>query len=557
MVIFDEDKQKKQIETLYLSEEENVVKILSQKYGIPYLDLSGISINTDALRLIPEDAARKGILAGFRLVGKKIYVAVISPSKEETKMALRELERQGYEPHLYLVSKQSLDRAWGRYKEISFAEGTHAGVLEISTETFTAFLETLSSIDDVRAAIKEILSTKQKYHVSQILEVLLAGSMTTDASDVHIEPEESSVKIRFRLDGVLQDLLFIEQKTYTLILARIKLLSGLKLNVKDDAQDGRFSIKVKDNDIEIRTSIIPGAYGESIVMRLLNPKTIGVSFEELGIEERLLKILENEIKKPNGMILNTGPTGSGKTTTLYAFLKKIKTPEIKIITIEDPIEYHLPGITQTQMEEERGYTFAQGMRSSLRQDPDVIMVGEIRDTDTAKTAIHAALTGHLVLSTLHTNNAAGAIPRLIDLGVNSKIISSALTVAIAQRLVRKICAQCKKERPPTVEEKNIIVSGLKNIPEIYKKKIPATYSMWEGKKCATCHNTGYKGRIGVFEAVLMDEEIEKVTIANPSEREIKKAATPQNILTMQEDGIFKVLQGTTTLEEVERVVGLQ
>ncbi len=557
MVIFNEDKQKKQIETLYLSEEENVVKILSQKYAIPYLDLSGISINTDALRLIPEETARKGVLAGFRLVGKKIYVAVISPSKEETKMALRELERQGYEPHLYLVSKQSLDRAFGRYKEISFAEGTHAGVLEISTEAFAAFLETLSSIDDVRASITDILSTKQKYHVSQILEVLLAGAMSTDASDVHIEPEESSVKIRFRLDGVLQDLLFVETKIYTLILARIKLISGLKLNVKDDAQDGRFSIKVKDNDVEIRTSVIPGAYGESIVMRLLNPKTIGVTFEELGIEERLLKILENEIKKPNGMILNTGPTGSGKTTTLYAFLKKIKTPEIKIITIEDPIEYHLPGITQTQMEEERGYTFAQGMRSSLRQDPDVIMVGEIRDTDTAKTAIHAALTGHLVLSTLHTNNAAGAIPRLIDLGVNSKIISSALTVAIAQRLVRKICEQCKKERPPTAEEKNIIVNGLKNVPELYKKKIPAVYSIWEGQKCALCHNTGYKGRIGVFEAVLMDEEIEKVTIANPSEREIKKAATPQGILTMQEDGIFKVLQGTTTLEEVERVVGIE
>ncbi len=555
MVIFDEEKQKKQLETLRASEAENVVTILSQKYGLPYLDLSTISVNTDALRLIPEAEARKSNTAGFRLVGKKIYVAAISPEKEETKMTLRELEERGYEPQIYLVSKKSLEHAWERYQEISFAEETHAGVLEIATTILAHFIETFSSLEEVKNAVTEALSTKKKYHISELLEILLAGALATEASDVHIEPEETSVKIRFRLDGVLQDLLFVEYKIYTLALSRIKLLSGLKLNVKDDAQDGRFSIRVKDNDVEIRTSVIPGAYGESVVMRILNPKTIGVPFGELGIEERLLKILEDEIKKPNGMILNTGPTGSGKTTTLYAFLKKIQTPEIKIITIEDPIEYHLPGVTQTQVEEEKGYTFAQGMRSALRQDPDVIMVGEVRDKDTARTAIHAALTGHLVLSTLHTNNAAGAIPRLIDLGVNSKIISSALTVAIAQRLVRKICAQCKKERPPTAEEKKIITEQLKNIPEVYQSKIPKMFSIWEGEKCSACHNTGYKGRIGVFEAVLMDEHIEQVTVANPSEREINKAAEPQNLLTMQEDGILKVLAGTTTLSEVERVVG--
>lgn len=557
MVIFDEEKQKKQIESLRLAEEENVVKLLSQKYGVPYLDLTSISINTDALRLVPEAEARKANIAPFKLIGKKIFVAVLSPQKEETQMALRELTRRGYEPQLELVSKHSLAHAWDRYREISFAEETHAGVLEIANDTLASFIETVGSLEDVRKLVAEALGTTKKYHISQLLEILLAGGISTEASDIHIEPEEASVKLRFRLDGVLQDLLFVEHKIYTLLLSRIKLLSGLKLNIKDDAQDGRFSIKIKDTDIEIRTSVIPGAYGESVVMRILNPKTIAVPFEDLGIEPRLLKILEREIKRPNGMILNTGPTGSGKTTTLYAFLKKIKTPEIKIITIEDPIEYHLEGITQTQVEEEKGYTFAQGMRSSLRQDPDVIMVGEIRDKETAKTAIHAALTGHLVLSTLHTNNAAGAIPRLIDLAVNNKIISSALTVAIAQRLIRKICEECKTERTPTTDEKNIIASIVARMPDAYKKTVPKTYSIFGGKKCAACHSTGYKGRIGVFEAILMDEAIERTTIANPSEREIKKAAKPQGLLTMQEDGILKVLNGVTSLEELSRVVELR
>ncbi len=556
MVTFDEDKQNKQLEMLRLSEEENVVKILSQKYGIPYLDMGSISINTDALRLIPEEEAKKASVAGFKLLGRKIFVATLSPQKEATQMTLKELERKGYEPQLHLVSKKSLERAWERYREISFSEETEAGVLEISNQKLSTFIEKLGTIEDLRGLVTETLSTSKKYHVSLVLEILIAGGMATEASDIHIEPEESSVKLRLRLDGVLQDLMFIDSKIYTLLNSRIKLLSGLKLNVKDEAQDGRFSIKVKDSDIEIRTSIIPGAYGESIVMRLLNPKTLSVSFENLGIEPRLLSIIQKEIEKPNGMVLNTGPTGSGKTTALYAFLKKIQTPEIKIITIEDPIEYHVPGITQTQVDEKGEYTFAQGVRSVLRQDPDVIMVGEIRDKDTARTAIHAALTGHLVLATLHTNNAAGAIPRLIDLGVNNKVISSALSAAIAQRLVRKICVECKKERAPTAAEKKIVAAVVSRMPDIYKKEIPKTYSLWEGEKCLQCHNTGFKGRIGIFEAILMDENVEKITTQNPSEREITKAAEPQNILSMQEDGLLKVLKGITSLAELGRVVDL-
>ena len=285
-----------------------------------------------------------------------------------------------------------------------------------------------------------------------MLEIILAGALSADASDIHIEPQEKQVRLRFRLDGVLHDILLFDYKIYNLILSRIKLVSGLKLNIHNQAQDGRFSIKINEGATEVRTSVIPEAYGESIVLRILNPKSISISFDALGIDKDLMNILEKELKKPNGMILTTGPTGSGKTTTLYAFLRKIYTPETKIITLEDPVEYHLPNIVQTQVEESIGYSFSAGLRSVLRQDPDIIMVGEIRDLETAKTAINSALTGHLVLSTLHTNNAAGTIPRLVDLGVNPASIAPAVNISMAQRLVRKLCGKCKEKQPASESE---------------------------------------------------------------------------------------------------------
>jgi len=372
-----------------------------------------------------------------------------------------------------------------------------------------------------------------------------------------VEPEETSVKMRFRIDGVLLDTFRFDAPTYNLLLSRIKLLSGLKLNVKDEAQDGRFSIKIKDNNIEIRTSILPGAYNESIVMRLLNPKSIAVSLEELGIEKRTLDILIEQINKPNGMLLITGPTGSGKTTTLYAFLKKIYSPDIKILTIEDPIEYHLAGVVQTQVEEDKGYTFLAGLRAAMRQDPDVIMIGEIRDDETAGTAVQAALTGHLVFSTLHTNSAAGAFPRLIDLKVNPKTIPSALNVSMAQRLLRKLCQYCKKERDMTDTEKKIIETTLASIHDkTYLDGIQTT-KVWEAVGCDKCNNTGYKGRIAIVEAILSTKEIEEIIVTNASEREIKKVAESQNILDMKQDGILKILKAVSTLDELGRVIDLE
>ncbi|MDE1967227.1 MAG: type II/IV secretion system protein, partial [Patescibacteria group bacterium] len=375
-----------------------------------------------------------------------------------------------------------------------------------------------------------------------------------DASDIHLEPEETYIRLRYRLDGVLQEVIRFDAETYALLLSRIKLISGMKLNVKKDSQDGRFSIKLASGEIEVRVSVLPGAYNESIVMRLLNPKSISVPLEELGINPKLLDILNKEMNRPDGMILTTGPTGSGKTTTLYAFIKRIHTPQVKIITIEDPIEYHLPGIVQTQVND-KGYTFLEGLRAAVRQDPDIIMVGEIRDNETAEMAVNSALTGHLVFSTLHTNDAAGTFPRLIDLGVNSKVITSAIRVAMAQRLARRLCQFCKKESPIEGEAKKEVDAVLASIED--KSLIPAsTDKMWVSVGCDKCNGTGYKGRIGIYEAVLTDQKIEDAVEKNPSEREIWAAAKGQGILTMKQDGVLKVLQAITSLDELERVISL-
>lgn len=551
MIIFDEEKQNRTIMELRLKEEEDLAQIISKKYQIPYLDLSTTPINSDALRLVSEEDARAANIAIFKMVGKKLHVAVSSPAKKEVTIITKELETKGYEIFLYIVSKHGLKRVWERYKELSFAKESQAGILEISEKQVDDAAQELQTLDDVAALIKKTLTSNEKYKTSRLLEIFIAGSLATKASDIHIEPEEKDIVLRFRIDGVLQILLNFEHSVYKLIASRIKLISGMKINVKQVAQDGRFSIKFGGTDVEVRTSIIPGAYGESIVMRLLNPNDISVSIGELGMEPELFKVMEHEIKKPNGMILNTGPTGSGKTTTLYALLKKIKTPQIKIITIENPIEYHLPGIVQTQVNYEKKYTFASGLRAGLRQDPDIIMVGEIRDEETAKTAVNAALTGHLVLSTLHTNNAGGTIPRLIDLKINPKIISSALTIALAQRLVRRLCKNCKIETEPNPEEREIIEKILKSIKRKEKYKLK---TFWKTGKCSKCNNTGYKGRIGIFEAVIMDAAVEKATVNNPSEREIWKATENQGILNMKQDGVLKILQGITSLEELQRVV---
>ncbi|MEA2715055.1 MAG: type pilus assembly protein PilB [Candidatus Parcubacteria bacterium] len=551
-ITFDEDKQKRKLGDLLHKEEEDLVQLLTTKYGVDYVNLTVVSVNADALRLIDETTARAAQVAAFALIDKKIKIAARNPEDEKVRAVTDTLKIKGYNPELYIASTQSLEKAWKTYKDLSFAFESKAGSLEISGEEIAAFIDKVKSLPTIVSILENTLAAKKSYRVSRILETIVAGALAVNASDIHLEPEETYIRLRYRLDGVLQDVIKFDPETYGLVLSRIKLISGMKLNVKKDSQDGRFSIRLATGDIEVRVSILPGAYNESIVMRLLNPKAINVALESLGINEKLLAILVKEMNRPDGMILTTGPTGSGKTTTLYAFIKKIHTPDIKIITIEDPIEYHLPGIVQTQTND-KGYNFTEGLRAAVRQDPDIIMVGEIRDHETADIAINSALTGHLVFSTLHTNDAAGTFPRLIDLGVNSKVITSAIRVAMAQRLTRRLCPDCKKEVVLEGATKAIIEAILNEIED--KSLIPAERGkMWVAVGCDKCNHTGYRGRVGVYEAILTDEKVENAVEMNPSEREIWAAAKGQGILTMKQDGIVKILQGMTSLEELQRVI---
>lgn len=553
---FNEQKQNEQVDELRKLEAENLTKVLSAKYGLPYIDLSMFPINIDALRVVKEDVARAAHVAPFNVVDKQVRLGVLSPKNPDTIEVVNMLKAQNYEPVLFLVSMEGLKKVWERYKDLSYSFETKGGALTISNEEIADFTKRVKGIEDIATLIKEVLGTKKIYRISRLFEIIIAGALSTGASDIHFEPEELYARLRYRLDGMLTDVISLDPSTYGLLLSRIKLLSNLKLNTKGKAQDGRFTIRLNETEIEIRTSLLPGAYNDTIVLRILNPDAISVPLDQLGIHPRLLKVLEHQISKPNGMILNTGPTGSGKTTTLYAFLKKIHSSNIKIITIENPIEYHLPGIVQTQTDSEKGYTFLEGLRSALRQDPDVIMVGEIRDSETAEIAVNAALTGHLVFSTLHTNNAAGTFPRLIDLGVNSKVITSSLSLAMAQRLVRTLCKDCKKEIDMPEAEKKVIDGVLATIVDkTYLDGIQMT-KIWQAVGCAKCHNTGYKGRIGIYEAIISDASIEEVVEMNPSEREIKKAAAVQNLLDMTQDGVLKILSGITTLDELGRVVDM-
>ena len=550
---FNEKKQEERLGELRAREEEQLAEMLSTKYGVEYVDLTSKSIDTDALRIIEEKPARAAEVAAFRKVNKNLFLAMRSPERPDALQVIQGLEKLGYTVRRFIVSKASLEHAWDRYHDISFATETEAGILTLSNDTIQQMLEKLKTLKDVQVEIQGHVASKDTHRISRVLEVIMGGALSLGASDIHLEPEENDVRMRYRLDGVLVEALTFDIPTYALISSRIKLLSGLKLNIKSAAQDGRFSIQVNQKEIEIRTSILPGAYAETIVMRVLDPTTIALPMEALGFDKYLMEIFNREIAKPNGMILNTGPTGSGKTTTLYAFLRQVHNPGIKIVTIEDPIEYHLPGIVQTQVSKD--YSFALGLRSTLRQDPDVIMVGEIRDAEVASTAVHASLTGHLVFSTLHTNDAAGTFPRLIDMGVNADILGAAVTVAMAQRLVRRLCPNCRVPQPLSADDKKLIEPLLRNIP--HADELPANRDMmWLPKGCEKCGGLGYKGRIAVVEVVLMDHEIEDCVRHTSSERDIWKAATHQKIRRMGQDGVVKVLQGVTSLEELGRVVDL-
>lgn len=557
-IIFDEDKKNQKLRQMRQEEDERLVMMLSDKYSIPYINLSAISINTDALRLLDQDEAKKAECVIFDNVGKKINLAIYNPQNINLEATVDGLKRKGYEIKFFMTSVYSLDKAFVLYKDLSFAVETESGSLDISDNEIEELIEKTKNLDNIKILLQESLQEKKSHKLSKLLAVIMAGGLAIKASDIHIEAEESYSKLRYRIDGVLIDVLQFDTETYHSLLSRLKLLSGLKINIKENAQDGRFTIKIYTSDIEIRVSTIPGAYGESIVMRILNPKSISSGLEDLGMTKKLYDVVMKEISRPNGLILLTGPTGSGKTTTLYAFLKKTMSPEFKIITIEDPVEYHLPGIVQTQVDEHKGYNFADGLRSILRQDPDIILVGEIRDSETASTAIQASLTGHMVFSTLHTNNAAGTFTRLIDLGADPKTLTSSLHLAIAQRLVRTLCPACKKLVDIDQKQKEILEQTINSLEGYEEKEEIKEFptQLYQAIGCLECNNTGYKGRIGIHEGILSTEKIENIIATGPSEREIQEAALDQKLINMKQDGVLKVLKGVTTIDELERVVDI-
>ena len=533
--------------------EENDAKRRAQKLGSPYLDLVSVRVPTEikAMTLVLEEKARKALLVPLQLIGKKLTVAAFNPELKDAKEIIDELKKT-HEVTLFVASLTGIKHAWNYYQYIPKESKDITGKVEIDKNRLLDLTKTINSLEN---AGKEIQMFKNPL-TSQILEVILGGALALHASDVHFEPGEQNMTLRLRVDGMLHAVpARIDAKIYHSIANRIKLLSHLKLNVKDEAQDGRFTIDLVEKDIEIRTSVIPSEYGETIVLRLLDPSGLKTNLKELGFREDDLAIVKQELEKPNGLILNTGPTGSGKTTTLYAFLKTVLKPEIKVITIEDPIEYHLEGISQTQVDAEAHYTFANGLRSVLRQDPDVILVGEIRDAETAEIAINASLTGHLVFSTLHTNDAAGAIPRLIDLKAKLQTLGPALSLVIAQRLVRKLCEKCREPLELSPELEGKAQRFLENLPSRVAKTKYSSPSVYKAKGCTECNGIGYRGRTSIFELFVINDAMEEVIYKNPNEIELKRLAKEQSMTTMQEDGILKAFQGITSIEEVKRLTG--
>jgi type II secretory ATPase GspE/PulE/Tfp pilus assembly ATPase PilB-like protein len=394
------------------------------------------------------------------------------------------------------------------------------------------------------------------FSTADLFEYILVGGLATRASDIHFEAEEKGTRFRYRIDGILHDIATgVPTINYENLVSRIKLLSGLKLNIRSEMQDGRFTIRLIDTDIEMRVSIIPSQYGETIVMRILDPKGINVTLADLGFRPDDLDLVKKELARPNGLILNTGPTGSGKTTTLYTFLRTVSNSEVKIITIEDPVEYHLAGIEQTQVDAKAGYTFASGLKAILRQDPDIILVGEIRDIETAEIAMNASLTGHLVFSTLHTNDAIGAVPRFLDLGVKPASLGPALSLVIAQRLVRKLCKDCKKPVTPTADQLEKFKNFLTQLPKRINQTPYKNIQLFAPAGCVVCNNFGYKGRIAIYEFLRNTVELQELIGRGVSIVELRKVALQQEMTTLQQDGILKVLAGITTFDEVEDVTG--
>jgi len=529
-----------------LAPENSLFEAKGRVLGIPFKDVKPDQVSSDVLELMPEEASVNYKMAPFGKTDDLIEIGMVFPEDIAAQNALRFLANQeGFRYRVYLITESSLREILKQRKSIS--------------------LETKKALEELNRENGEMLSALAKKSPGGTIEeeapiikmvlVILRHAIEGDASDIHIEPSRDKLTVRFRLNGILYSSLFLPLKVHLSIVARIKILSGLKIDENRVPQDGRFSARINNLDIDFRVSTFPTLYGEKVGIRVLDSSTGIKPFEELGLRGRNLEIVKSAVKKPYGLILSTGPTGSGKTTTQYAILRMLNDDSVNIVTVEDPIEYSIPGVNQSQVKPEIGYSFVTGLRQILRQDPNVIMIGEIRDEETASLVTNAALTGHIVLSTLHTNSSVGVVPRLIDMGVRPFLIPSALSLVISQKLIRILCPDCKMKIKPADKIKNYIIAKVKTLPANIREEIRISEPLfvYKTKGCDKCNFTGYKGREGLFEVLSMSNELAELIQKNPLESLILKIAQKQGTLTMEQEGILKVLKGETSVEEIVRV----
>lgn len=530
------------------------VKALAEVYNLQFVDLTNMKVEPELLELIPAALAKKYAAVPYQLQGEKLMVAMADPLDLQT---IEFIERKTGKTVIPAISTQKdIDHILEEQQGKAIGAEISAALEEIS--------QTTVKIDETRTLDDQ--ATLRDAPIARIVEMILQTAVKTGASDIHLEPGETSTRLRYRIDGILEEKRVIPKEMHDSIIARIKILSNMKIDEKRIPQDGRFRVNSGNKSTDLRVSSLPTIYGEKIVIRLLKEEGTVLTFKDLGLRGLSLKRLEEAMLRPTGMVLVTGPTGSGKTVTLASALAKINTVRVNVVTIEDPVEIRVPGVNQVQVNPQAGLTFAAGLRSFLRQDPNVVMVGEIRDSETAELAIHAALTGHLVLSTLHTNSAAGAIPRLLDMKMESFLLASTLNVVVAQRLVRKACEECKETYTPpqeildtinevlgSIENSQVIMHKDKEIAEAIKKVRSGKIELYRGKGCDKCGKTGYKGRTGIFEVLEMNPQIGLLTMESKPEGDIEKQAVSDGMLSLIQDGYLKALEGITTLEEVLRV----
>jgi type IV pilus assembly protein PilB len=534
--------------------EEEVTKIKADFLSVPYISLKEKTIDDAVLRMIPEKAMIFYRFIPFEFDEELLKIGMVNPNDLEALDALKFISiRHGISTKIYLISQGSFDVVIKQRK--NFGDELK-DVLKNADEKIDT--KKNQQEDDINKIDSDRIT--EEAPISKVVDIIISHAIEGKASDIHIESSDSDLRVRYRLDGILHDSLILPKKLGPAVISRVKILCNMKIDETRKPQDGRFRFTLSEKgrasrSVDLRVSSFPTVNGEKVVMRILDTTSDIANLETLGIRGRALTTLKENIKRPFGIILITGPTGSGKSTTLYALLKILNKEGVNIVTLEDPVEYYLSGVNQSQVKPEIGYTFASGLRSILRQDPDIIMVGEIRDKETASLAMHAALTGHLVLSTLHTNNSVGVIPRLVDMGIEPFLIGSALNIAIAQRLVRKICPYCKEESEVSGEILEAVRSELKKMPADQRTEIDLNKKLkfYKGKGCKECKNSGSIGRMGIYEVLSMTTEMEKIINSSVTENDIATEAKRQGMVTIKQDGIVKALLGLTTIEEILRV----